>query len=143
MSLRECTKCGLEAHTEEDLELFKKDKNLPYGRSTICKKCVRENTNKWYKENKEEKKEYRKNIIKRNREALKEYLGGKYKCEHCGFEHKTSAPFDFHHTNPDEKEGEIGTLIHGSREKLLREADKCIFLCKTCHAIEHERLRKD
>lgn len=37
--LRKCRICGLEAHNDEELELFVKDKKLPYGRKTICKKC--------------------------------------------------------------------------------------------------------
>ena len=37
--LRTCTKCGLQAHTEEALELFKKATASKYGRNNICKKC--------------------------------------------------------------------------------------------------------
>lgn len=37
--LRKCHECGLEARTEEDLEMFCKGKRKPYGRQTICKKC--------------------------------------------------------------------------------------------------------
>ncbi|MBA7490209.1 hypothetical protein ES702_00744 [subsurface metagenome] len=39
MILRKCRKCGLEAHTKEDLELFVKDKQRRFGRDNICKKC--------------------------------------------------------------------------------------------------------
>lgn len=38
MMLRKC-KCGLEAHTEEDLELFSINKQQKYGRRNICKAC--------------------------------------------------------------------------------------------------------
>lgn len=37
--LRECTQCGVIAHTEEELELFAKDASRPHGRSSICKEC--------------------------------------------------------------------------------------------------------
>ena len=37
--LRVCRVCGRQAVTEEELELFCKDKSKPYGRATICKKC--------------------------------------------------------------------------------------------------------
>lgn len=156
---RKCRKCGLEAHIEEELELFAKDKQAKYGRTTLCKECARENTTKWYNENKErcieKNKEWHNNNkerqrqnqqerIKRNREALKEYIGGTFKCEYCGFEHPTSAPFDFHHINPDEKENSVGNLVQGSSlERLFKEVDKCVFLCKNCHALEHERLRNN
>lgn len=37
--LRVCRECCLEAYTEEDLELFSKDKKHLYGRENLCKKC--------------------------------------------------------------------------------------------------------
>lgn len=37
--LRKCRECGLEAYTQKDLELFKKDKRCPNGYANICKKC--------------------------------------------------------------------------------------------------------
>lgn len=37
--LRKCRRCGLEAITKEDLELFTTDNRLKYGKDTICKKC--------------------------------------------------------------------------------------------------------
>ena len=38
--LRKCKHCGLEAHTEKELEAFKKDKRGLYGRTNVCKKCT-------------------------------------------------------------------------------------------------------
>jgi len=38
-SLRICRKCGLEAYTEIDLDLFKKHNDRPYNRDTLCKSC--------------------------------------------------------------------------------------------------------
>jgi hypothetical protein len=41
--LRKCNRCGLEAHTEEDLELFVKTSGrMKYGRRNECKKCKEE-----------------------------------------------------------------------------------------------------
>lgn len=37
--LRKCTQCGVIAHTEEELEMFAKDKNRPHGRQSVCKIC--------------------------------------------------------------------------------------------------------
>jgi hypothetical protein len=51
--LRKCNKCGFEAHTVKDLELFKThsryDKyysSYPYGKDPVCLKCYREYDNK-------------------------------------------------------------------------------------------------
>jgi len=40
MVLRKCRVCGLEAHTEEDLCLFKKHKDRKNGVAAICKNCT-------------------------------------------------------------------------------------------------------
>jgi len=39
--LRKCRICGLEAHKEEDLELFYKDKNSPHDRKQLCLECYK------------------------------------------------------------------------------------------------------
>lgn len=38
-TLRKCRVCGREAHSENELELFKKAKNNAYGRDNLCKTC--------------------------------------------------------------------------------------------------------
>ena len=37
--LRICNICGIEAHTDSDLELFMKSSRSPHGRGTRCKSC--------------------------------------------------------------------------------------------------------
>ena len=54
--LRVCSCCGLEAYTEEDLELFKKDKRYKYGRATVCKTCANKWTRRWQRANPEKVK---------------------------------------------------------------------------------------
>lgn len=49
--LRKCVDCGLEAHTEKDLELFAPDKKRTYGRVNWCKKCKKLNNDRYMKEN--------------------------------------------------------------------------------------------
>ena len=39
MPLRKCRYCGLEAHTEEELELFVNDKPSKHGRGNACYPC--------------------------------------------------------------------------------------------------------
>ncbi len=74
----------------------------------------------------------------RRRKKLKEeatiLLGGK--CSNCGY-NKCPAALDFHHTE-NNKEGNIHDFIKNeSREKLLKEAKKCILLCANCHRELH------
>tara|TARA_R110000765_G_C18525580_1_gene558832 strand:+ start:53 stop:502 length:450 start_codon:yes stop_codon:yes gene_type:complete len=52
-----CRICGLEAHIEEELELFHKKKTnngilVPYGRENYCKNCRNKYNRKYRKENK-------------------------------------------------------------------------------------------
>ena len=87
--LRQCKACGLEAHTEEQLELFKKDKSSKHGRGNTCKECMAKNSASWalanpekYKKgqrSKEHKKRY--NITT---EEYKKCMSTSNSCEICG-----------------------------------------------------------
>ena len=59
--LRKCNTCGLEAHTEEDLELFTKNKTCLYGRACECNVCHNKRKNIYRKNN---PKSYRDSNIK-------------------------------------------------------------------------------
>ncbi len=51
MALRTCRVCGLEAHAEEDLQKFKKDKRRKYGRENFCLECKKKQSAAWRKAN--------------------------------------------------------------------------------------------
>lgn len=139
---RKCTQCGVEARNEEDLNLFNKDKRLPHGRTSKCKKCCAIKHNKWMRDNKDKLNEWRRRDMKLKKDRLADYIGGR-KCAHCGFEHTSFAPFDFHHLDPTSKELSISDAVCRSWDNLIKEIDKCVLLCSNCHRIEHERLRDE
>jgi predicted HNH restriction endonuclease len=89
---------------------------------------------RYYEKNKE--KVYRRKMERRKRlkrEILK-MLGGK--CSKCGY-NKCENALDFHHK--EDKEGTINRLLKNeSREKILKEAKKCILLCANCHREVHQ-----
>jgi len=66
-------------------------------------------------------------------------------CERCGYsDYRYLSVFVFHHKNSKEKEGCVSTIIGSgynlSNKKLfVKEARKCMVLCKNCHAIIHEK----
>lgn len=96
-----------------------------------------------YRQNKREQiKDKARKKREENYRRLKDYIGT-YKCVHCGFTHKSTTPFDFHHTDTTTKEYNPSNLMAASWEKLKKEIDKCVLLCKNCHALEHERLRNN
>jgi hypothetical protein len=71
------------------------------------------------------------------------YKGGK--CEHCGFD-KSNVALEFHHTDPQEKDFTISkarlTSYENNKSSIEGELDKCLLLCRNCHAMEHERKHK-
>lgn len=69
-----------------------------------------------------------------NREKAFIYKGGK--CVICGY-NKYHGAMDFHHLDSDEKEFVISTSWQCSWDKLRPELDKCVLLCKNCHAEVH------
>jgi len=80
---------------------------------------------------------YQKQLI-RKKECV-EYKGGK--CVICGY-NKYVGALDFHHLNPNEKEYSISNLRTYSMAKVKIELDKCVLLCRNCHAEVHNGLIK-
>jgi predicted HNH restriction endonuclease len=78
-----------------------------------------------YRKKMEKKKKLKKEIIK--------MFGGK--CSKCGYD-KCMGALEFHHEG--DKEESVSRLIkNNSREKILKEAKKCIILCANCHRELH------
>ena len=62
-------------------------------------------------------------------------------CVDCPFSFKEHPEaLDFHHLDPSKKEGSPRQMILSSRQKLLKELEKCVPLCATCHRIRHADL---
>lgn len=93
----------------------------------------------WYKKNKEKRQKLNNKWELKQREnfiKLKSYL----KCNHCG--ENDPVCLEFHHLNPETKDGEIGALSsRWSLKRLQSEISKCIVLCANCHRKEHARNR--
>lgn len=109
---RRCGTCG-----ETDPEKFYGDK------ANACASCHNDYT------------------IKKGREKrLKAIalLGGK--CTHCGFDLYSGA-LDFHHVDASTKDVAFSSWRNWSWKRIAVELEKCILLCKNCHAMEHHRLR--
>ena len=74
---------------------------------------------------------------KNRREQLKDrcllYCGGK-RCVACGVDYLPTVCYDFHHRN--NKDNEISKMIAGGYawEEIQKELDKCVVVCKNCHA---------
>ena len=64
-----------------------------------------------------------------------EYKGGK--CVGCGY-NKSIWALDFHHLDPSKKDFSMGGG-YKPFERIKEELDKCILVCKNCHAEIHEK----
>lgn len=66
---------------------------------------------------------------------LIQLFGGE--CSICGY-HKCMGALDFHHPNPQEKEfGLASKGLLRKWEDVVKEAEKCVLLCRNCHAELH------
>jgi predicted HNH restriction endonuclease len=118
--MKTCTTCK----TAKPLTGFAVDKRRQDGKNPQCRQC-----------------QYDAKKIKRDANKAKaiEYLGGK--CKRCGVESQYHDIYDFHHTNPIEKEAEPSGLMYSSWNNIIKELDKCDLLCSNCHKITHWELR--
>jgi hypothetical protein len=85
------------------------------------------------------KKYVQDNLIER-RQKRKIWFRGLKKslaCKVCGESHP--ACIDFHHPNPDEKDGDVSRMVRSalSEETILAEIAKCEVLCSNCHRKLH------
>ena len=75
--------------------------------------------------------------IQRSKEKIawaRKKLGGK--CSVCGFD-KYSCSLDIHHLNPAEKDTAFRSMRFWSLSRIEKEIEKCVLLCKNCHAAHH------
>ena len=83
-------------------------------------------------------KECHNETVKRGYRNKKNWIDAqKMACEKCG----ESRPYllDFHHLDPNEKEGSIAAMAsnNASIKKMKEEIDKCVVLCSNCHREFH------
>lgn len=104
-----CAKCKIE---KDRSEFYLRDGRVTYS---YCKQC---NKNNAYERS------------RNNKKMAVEYKGGK--CIVCGYG-KYMGALDFHHVEGDK---DFGISRGGMKnfENIRKELDKCVLVCKNCHA---------
>lgn len=114
---------------------FGKHKGNKSGLDSFCKECRRNrNLNNFYKASDKWKTTHEKNKKEKQQKIkeIKEQSGGCAKCNE-----KRTHLLDFHHIDPNQKDFQIGQGELKGWDKILKEIEKCILLCKNCHADFH------
>lgn len=87
---------------------------------------------KWYKEN----AKHAKRKVKERKDSLKEWLRSLKVGKSCKCGESDSRALDYHHIDPTNKLGCISNAAGGrgwSKEKTLKEIEKCVLMCSNCH----------
>ena len=118
METKICSRCGRELPIEQFVWRDKKKGT----RRSHCKECHSNYMKERYYSKKNEIYSFKKQC----------------KCEKCGYD-KCPEALDFHHIDPNEKEGQIARMITSSYglDKVKDEIKKCIVLCANCHREFH------
>jgi len=113
-----CSGCGIEKPKDD----FYTRPNRKTQTHSMCKKCFNNYcSDRW---------------IQKKIDSIK-YKGSE--CVDCGLKYPDEpyVIFDFHHTNPKNKDVDWGKLRLKAPNKIYEEIDKCDLLCSNCHRKRH------
>lgn len=77
------------------------------------------------------------NYRKKAKKRLIAYKGGK--CINCGYDKDVPAVYVFHHKDPAKKDFQISSGYSKGFNRMKKEVDKCVLLCRNCHAEIHNK----
>lgn len=130
--LKRCPACGNILSVDQ----FGKNSAENDGRCCYCLSCFRKHSREYNRRKRQPQWKIEAEVKKR--QAI-ELLGGQ--CARCGY-NEFQRGLSFHHVNPATKATTISNLIGTHRlgisdQSVLEELDKCILLCRNCHAGLH------
>tara|TARA_Y100000034_G_C6879831_1_gene402961 strand:+ start:1127 stop:1789 length:663 start_codon:yes stop_codon:yes gene_type:complete len=114
MDKKKCSHCGREKKLSD---FYCQRTENRY--SSWCRECI-------YTKQKQRWRDRKRKVV--------ELFGGK--CSICGYK-KNFGALDFHHLDPSKKEYGWGKLKEKSWNKIIVELQKCILVCRNCHAEIH------
>lgn len=91
----------------------------------------------YYERHKNERQAQKRNLREQNKQILLAE-GLLTNCIICGFSKEKYDAIDWHHIDPSQKEGLMCRLTrNANKDALLKEARKCVCMCRNCHALYH------
>lgn len=129
--MKDCRKCG----ETKPLSEFNSGKDA-FGKHLWCKSCVKSYDRERHQQQAKKRRKQNKDRRKELKEWFKDYKG-QLECLVCGENHP--ATLVFHHRDPNDKDNVVSDMVRNgfSKEKILKEIEKCDVLCANHHAIEH------
>jgi len=130
-------KHGLKTKIERYNRGGENTKPQKYQKPYLCENCGEDDPERFYHARTRCKNCHNQKQMERVKEIKRlgvEYKGGK--CEKCGY-NKNLAALDFHHLDPSKKDINWNTSRHWGWKRQKRELDKCILVCRNCHAEIH------
>lgn len=129
-----CSMCKISLPATSNYFAGRCDRRVPQLQG-ICRNCQRDYRKVHYYKNKQK-------YVDKARSYSKAFIAwfvdlkSTLSCEICG--ERRHWVLDFHHTNPNNKEGDVAGLIRLSNKKrILDEIEKCRVLCSNCHRNLH------
>ena len=128
-----CTTCN----QEKPLTDFHKHTKKKDGLQSFCKICAKKKDKDYYENNKSKCHAKSAKYVAATKVWIRN-IKSSLKCKICGEDHPSC--LDFHHLDPNEKDGSISNMTtrSASKAKILDEVSKCIVLCSNCHRKFHD-----
>lgn len=131
--MKTCSKCKV----PKDLSEFNKSSKKKDGLHNYCRLCSNLKSKQAYKSGKSKHiEQVKKNVaryVQENKNFLNELkLIG---CSCCP--EKEPSCLQFHHLDSTSKEANVTDLLKYSRERLIKELNKCALVCANCHCKIH------
>lgn len=134
MKSKICARCKREKEVTE----FCKHKRMKDGLQSACKACMNDS----YKRSRNKKKKHYKNTQQlREQKNKKRFDAWKHArgCSVCNEDEPIC--LDLHHLTSTDKENEVANMVRKvSWKTLMTEVNKCIVVCRNCHAKIHAKL---
>jgi hypothetical protein len=140
-----CVKLG-KSHTSirywlKKFGLSTNNSQKPREKLHLCNQCGETEPNKFYGNDKYVCGKCHNNRVMTNGKVKRDYaikkLGGV--CKICGFS-KYKCSLDIHHLYPEIKDSNFRSMRCWSIERIDKEIEHCVLLCKNCHSAHHNGL---